>query len=153
MTLVGVESHQGGSQWDDYDECYYNPERFHPGNDLGAVNEHPEFADGLRDTGSRVLGIECLGMINKEHCDFAPGAEWHGRAERDHPLNRSRSEHFLKTIIELWRRNGVNGNVILNAGGEHILHIQDWIRDGSAERIARQRATYLHIQAPAYRAD
>lgn len=153
VTLVGVESHQGGCEWDDYDECYYNPERFNPGTDPHPVSEHPEFANSLRDSGATVVGVECLGMANKEHCDFAPGGQWHGRAERDHPLNRSRSEHFLKTLFELWRRNGGAGNVILNAGGDHISHIEDWIKDGTAERIAGQKATYLHIQAPAYRPD
>ena len=43
VTLVGVESHQGGCEWNDYDGTYYS-DRFNPGTDPNPVNAHPEFA-------------------------------------------------------------------------------------------------------------
>ena len=149
VTLIGVESHQGGRQWDDYSGKY--KDTFDMGENLEPVNDSPKFANSMRSSRAKVLGVECLGMLNQEQCDLATDDLWKGKPAKEHPFNQQRSEHFVRTLLELRSRHHLTGNLILNAGGDHISHIASWINDGTIERRARQKATYVRVRSPAYR--
>ena len=153
VTLIGVESHAGGFLWDDYEGKYYpfDQKRYDNGDDLSPLNTCPTFADRLRGSGATLVGVECRGMLNQQECDFAPGNEWHGKPAGDHPLNVLRSEHYIRTLLEMRSQRGLTGNLILNAGGAHISHIEQWIRNASIEAKAKGKAAYVRVRAPAYR--
>jgi hypothetical protein len=149
VTLIGVESHRGGLEWSDYDEGKYTT-GFDMGENQEPVNTRPQFADNMRASRAKVLGVECLGMSNQQEPDFYEGGSWHGKPMKDHPLDRQRSEHFVRTLFELRRRHKLDGNLILNAGGDHISHIAGFIKDGIIETLAQQKAAYVRARAPAY---
>ena len=153
VKIIGVESHRGGYEWDDYEGKYmpFDLDRFENGENLAPVNDCPKFADCLRSSRAKVLGVESIGMVNQQHCEFAQGGPWFGKPPKDHPLNATRSEHFIRTLLEMHTRRRLSGNLILSAGGDHNSHIEKWIADGSIENRARQKAAYVRVRVPAYR--
>jgi hypothetical protein len=149
VNLVGVESHSGGQEWDDYD-CIYK-DSFDNGDNRIPVNTCPAFADRMTALGTLVLGVECHGMLNNQHVDFDKEGDWSGKAVKEHPLNQERSRHFIRTLFQFRSRRCVVGNLILNAGSDHNSHIEQWIQDRSIEEIAGEKAAYVRLQAPACR--
>ncbi|MEI6781980.1 MAG: hypothetical protein WCQ21_13790 [Verrucomicrobiota bacterium] len=152
VTLIDVESHAGGYQWDDYEGKYhpFDQNRCDNGDNSSPLNTCPKFADSLRGAGATIVGVECRGMLDQQQCDFVPGGSWEGRPAGEHPLNALRSEHYIRTLLEMRSRRGLTGNLILNAGGAHISHIEQWIRDASIEAKANAKAAYVRACAPAY---
>jgi len=149
IELIGVESHEGGLEWNDYDEGRYT-DVFNMGANTAPVSTCPRFAESMRASRAAVRGVECLCMSNQEEVDFYPGGSWHGKPKRDHPLNKKRSEHFIRTLLELRSRQQLHGNVILNAGGDHNSDIASWIKDGTIEAKAGHKAAYVRVRAPAF---
>lgn len=148
VKLIGVESHAGGEEWDIHEERYNG--RFDMGEDANPVSDCPKFADEMRSSAAKVLGVESRSMSGEQQGDFRVGGSWYGKEEKGHPLNKKRSEHFVRTLFELRRRHNLNGNLILNAGGDHNSHIEGWVRDGTIEAKAGQKAAYVRLRAPAY---
>lgn len=148
VKLIGVESHAGGEEWDVHEERYNG--KFDMGEDTNAISDCPKFADEMRSSAAKVLGVESRSMSEEQQGDFCVGGSWYGKQEKHHPLNEKRSEHFLRTLFELRRRHDLTGNLILNAGGDHNSHIESWIKDGTVETKARHKAAYVRLRAPAY---
>lgn len=148
VMLVGVESHAGGKEWDGHEGRYNS--RFDLGEDKNAVSNCPGFANEMRSSSARVLGVESRSMSDEQQGDFCVGGSWYGKPEKDHPLNERRSEHFLRTLFDLRRTHGLSGNLVLNAGGDHNSHIAKWITEGSVAAKAGQAAAYVRLRAPAY---
>ncbi len=148
VTLIGVESHRGGEEWDDGN--YKNT--FDIGQNPEPVSDYAYFAERIRQQYPKtVFGVECLGMLNEQECNLSVDDNpWYGRQAKDHPLDECRSEHFVRTLLELRSRHGLSGNLILNAGGDHNSHIERWVKDGTIEAKARQKAAYVRLRAPAY---
>jgi len=142
--LIGVESHRGGREWDDFDGKYQDS--FDDGENPEPVNDWPKFADAMRSSNAKVVGVECYGMMRQQETESIT----EGISLRDHALNQLRSEHFIRTLVELHRRNGGNGNLILNCGGEHSSHINKWIEVGTIEARVGQKASYVSLRAPTY---
>jgi hypothetical protein len=149
VTLIGVESHSGGFEWDQFTEDYVydcdNDPPFDTGEDETPVNTWPMFAEATRLLSAKIVGVESWGMFAKQDSECKTVEE-----VRAHPLNAQRSEHFIKTLFELHARNGSVGNLILNAGSEHHNHIANWIADGSIKAKAGQKASYVRIRAGSY---
>lgn len=149
VTLVGVESHRGGFEW--FEGKYSS--RFDPGTNRMPVNRCPKFAEEMLKTHPGIVfGVECLGMSDEQECNCAVNDNpYFGKPIKDHPLDAARSQHFIYTLFEMQTRHGRGGNLILNAGGDHNSHIEQWIKDGSIEARARRKAAYVRVRAPAYR--
>jgi len=146
VSFAGVESEYGGCEWDDYDEKYRD--RFDRGDSGKQANEHPEFAGELKKYGVKVFGVECQGLSSALYCAATEG---NPQAIGNHPLNMARSEHFVRTLLQLREHHGLVGNVILNVGGNHNTHIASWISDGSIENRTGCKAAYVRLRAPAYK--
>lgn len=149
VTLIGVESHSGGFEWDQFTEDYVydcdDDPPFDAGEDETPVNTWPMFAEATRLLSAKVVGVESWGMLSKQDSECKTAEE-----VRAHPLNAQRSEHFIKTLFKLHARNGSVGNLILNAGSEHNHHIASWIADGSIAAKAGDNASYVRIRAESY---
>jgi len=148
VTLIGVESRYGGQEWDDSEGSYKRS--YDAGDKLVAANTCTTFADRMSSSAAKVRGVECFGLVGQMECESLPGGSWHGKPIKDHPLNEIRSEHFVRTVLELRSSLRLTGNIILNAGGNHNSHIEGWVRDGTIEAKARQEAAYVRVRAPAY---
>jgi len=146
VSFAGVESEYGGYEWDQYDEKYLD--RCDPGNRGVRANDYPGFASELKNSNVIVFGVECHGLS---------GALERVKSEQkllevgNHPLNVARSEHFIRTLFQLRLAHRLDGNMILNVGGNHNTHIAQWIGDGSIETKAGQKAAYVRLRAPAYK--
>ncbi len=148
IAFAGVESHTGGFKWDDCYQHTYTGE-FDSGENLTPVNSYPQFAEGLRRLGLPVFGVECQGLSNELECDLIDNPSGGPIASRQ--LNLARSEHFIRTLFQMRDKHGLDGNMILNVGGNHNTHICNWIQDGSIEARVGHRAAYVRLRAPAYR--
>jgi hypothetical protein len=148
ISFAGVESHVGGLKWDDCYRHQYTTE-FDNGINVTPINEYPQFADGLRNLGLPVFGVECQGLSNELECDLLDKPDDGPIANRQ--FNLARSEHFIRTLFRMRDEHGLHGNMILNVGGNHNTHISNWIRDGSIETKVGQKAAYVRLRAPAYR--
>ena len=145
VTLIGVESHEGGCKWDDLAGDYSKWD-YHNGEDAQAINDWPNFADAMRRSAWKVVGVECSYLFDQQQGDFL----FSNTQIQENRLNPDRSKHFIRTLLDLRSRNNLMGNLILNAGSEHQNHIEEWINDGTIESIAGQKASYVRLRASAY---
>jgi len=148
ISLIGVESHLGGYEWDDCFTHNYTS-RFDSGETSAPVNTYPQFAEAMKQTGAKVLGVECQGISNELECDLVDNPN--NGPIQDRKFNVARSEHFIRTLFQLRRHHNLAGNLILNVGGNHNSHIAKWIADGAIGTKAGQQAAYVRLRAPAYK--
>jgi hypothetical protein len=146
VSLVGVESHLGGFEWDDCSHRYSS--NFNNGENTTPFNTCPQFAEGMRKSGAKVLGVECRGLSNELECDFMNNPPPPPISDRQ--FNVDRSKHFIITLFQLRSKHGLDGNLILNAGGNHNSHIARWIQAGIIESITGVKSAYIRLRAPAY---
>jgi hypothetical protein len=147
VVLVGVESHLGGREWDQYEEGYLEDSEYGFVCEKTRTNTHPEFAYALAKIyPNMVYGVESFGLLGKIQSDYAVN---HPRAVdkevRDHEFQKERSRHFIKTLFEIYNKIYANGNLILNCGRDHNSHIEEWIEDGQIDEIAGIKARYIRI--------
>jgi hypothetical protein len=148
ISLIGVESHEGGLIWDDrYSHKYTS--NFDYGENPNPVNTYPQFADAMKQAGAKVLGVECRGISNELECNLVDNLN--GGPIKDRPFNIARSEHFIRTLFELRKRHNLAGHLILNVGGNHNTHIANWIKEEIIETKAGQQAAYVRFRVPAYK--
>ena len=144
VNIIGVESHSGGKQWDQYYKVYLDDEDFDERDDNVITNEWPNFAIELRENYANcIYGVECKGMFEKMYCNLVVN----DNEILDHPLNKERSKHFIKTLFELRRLYEKSGNLILNCGRDHNTHIVEMIRDNSITEITGYQANYIRFNA------
>lgn len=148
ISFAGVESRYGGYKWDD---CYHHvyTKNFDLGDSLTVANTHPQFAEGLSKYGLKVLGVECEGLSGELMSDLSDNPP--PPPTKDRTFNVARSEHFIRTLFQLRSAHRLNGNMILNVGGNHNTHIAQWIADESIETKVGQKAAYVRLRPPAYK--
>jgi hypothetical protein len=145
ISFVGVESLYGGCEWDDRSHMY--TDYFNDGCGLDLANEYPKFGDEIRNSGSRVLGVECYGLSSELMIDLADNPI--PPPIKDRHYNLMRSEHFIRTLFQLRSYHQMNGNMILNVGGNHNAHIENWINDQTIDMKVECKAAYVRLSAPA----
>jgi len=152
VQIIGVESHSGGKIYDIYEEKYIT--KYDYGKNSNPVNDYPKFAKEIMKYFPQIIfGVECEGMLDKIHCDLTVNDnQYYGKPIPQHPLNISRSEHFIRTLFELRLHHNIDGNLILNVGGNHNTDIENWIKNGSIESLVNQKACYVRLRAPEYKA-
>jgi hypothetical protein len=139
VEIIGVESHSGGKQWDQYYQEYMDDEEFDKSIDNIQVNNSPDFRNGLvKDYEDYLKGVECKGMLDKMECNSKISIT-------ENPLNIERSRHFIQTLFVKRKVLNLKGNLILNCGRDHNTHIADWIANGEIDNIAGFRANYIRI--------
>jgi hypothetical protein len=143
VKIIGVESHSGGKQWDEYDQVYIDDEHY----DYRIVNTCPDFANELSKTYNEyIYGVECEGMLNKIQCNLSvDDNQYFGIPIAEHPLNKERSKHFVQTLFEKRKQLNLKGNLILNCGTNHNTHIAEWIINGEIEQIVGYKSTYIRL--------
>lgn len=144
VKIVGVESHSGGRQWDQYYQEYLDEDDFEDDFDNIVTNGSPEFANLLKEKyyeNVHILGVECKGMLDKMSCTI------HNEEDlQDNALNIQRSRHFIKTLFELrTKKANQEGNLILNCGRDHNNHIENWIINGEIDEIVGCEAVYVRL--------
>ena len=126
------------AEWDDYYEKY--KDSFDDGENPERVNDWPNLADAMRSSSAKVVGVECLGMLNQQQAECPTQG-------KDHPLNQQRSEHFVRTLLELRSKYSLGGNLILNAEAANIIPT---LRNGSrTEPLKSKRGKRQDACAPA----
>jgi hypothetical protein len=146
--LVGVEGYEGGLEYDPVERQYlldnYIPGEINPVTLIGAA---PQFAQAMQAAGLVVVGVDCRGL-----CDFIELDEaWDPEVPRgNHPDHVHRTRHFLNTLFRERARLGRHGDVMLNAGRNHIERIVGMVADGTVDRISGVRASYVRLRHPAY---
>jgi hypothetical protein len=140
VNYIGVESHLGGYEWDT-EKQDYNYEEY---DNSFKLNGSALFTNNfIPEKRNYVYGVECYEIFNKIFIDLRMNKY---SDITIHPLNKLRSKHFLKTIIEKWNINQ-NGNLILNCGRDHNSHIEQWINNGTIDDIAGVKASYIRLNA------
>jgi hypothetical protein len=148
IDVVGVEGFEGGYQYDDYNGSY--TQEYIPGNitEEKKMSTHPEFAQAMKEDGRTVVGVDCRGLDSEIVSQIDTG-DYTG-AVKDHPNQKRRSEHMIKTLfLERARVNGT-GALLLNAGRNHIDDIKQWIDDNTIDAKAGTPASYIRIRSTAY---
>ncbi|MEJ8841513.1 hypothetical protein WG954_03905 [Lacibacter sp. H375] len=147
VEVIGVESHEGGFEWDESDETYY--EEFNDGNiNNQQTNTCPEFANSLKELLiTNIYGVECRGMLNKIECDLFDQSLFDANSIVNHPLQLGRSKHFIQTLFGHKIRNNKKGNLLLNCGSNHNSHIEQWIKSGEINAITNHPASYIRLNA------
>lgn len=151
VVLVGVESKAGGKDWDEETNEYVTndlKEKFYTEVLLRDFKSScTKFADELSEEYSHlVFGVESIGMSDKVTSDICyEKQENMSNAILNHPLTRERSKHFIKSLFEIYSKNNLKGNLILNCGRNHNSDIQDLIKSGEIDKIAGLRANYIRI--------
>lgn len=143
VKLIGVESHSGGAQWDQYDQIYIEGEYY----EKEIVNTCPDFANGLtHHKKAKIVGVECRDMLDKIQCELTvKDNPNYGKSVPEHPLNKERSKHFIKTLFEKRNELGGHGNLILNCGSNHNSDIENLIINGEIEKIVGFKASYIRL--------
>lgn len=149
VVLVGVESLAGGRSWDpenqEYSNDYFN-KKFDDHLAKGYKNTVTKFADEVeKHSRSIVCGVESFGMMHRIGEDCLEGNFHFGKDVSLHPLNESRSKHFIETLFENYNLKGLQGNLILNCGSNHNSHIEQWVINGEIDDIVGIRANYIRI--------
>lgn len=149
VVLVGVESHSGGQEWDQYDECYIDEFEYHLVSKSTATNTCPEFANSLvQFHPNKVYGVESFGLLSRIETDYGEGnIRSLGVDVRSHVFQRERSRHFIRTLFDMHEKFNLDGNMILNCGSDHNSHIEEWIRSGEIEEISRKRASFIRLNS------
>lgn len=147
VVLVGVESHYGGFVWDEYERGYTDEENYSLVSIKTITNTQPKFATSIKDKYPKIVfGVECLGLLNNIEMDYI-----HKRVNNiplpDHPFQRERSKHFIKTLFRIMSKSNLEGNLILNCGRDHNTHIEEWIVSGEIHDIAGFKASYIRLNA------
>lgn len=151
IALVGVESLAGGKEWDEETEDYVvddSNERYYKEYILKDWKSNcTKFSDEvIKISHEIVLGVESVGMMNKVEVDIIDSNPIdQSAAIRSHPLTRLRSKHFISTIGEKYKRDNLNGNIILNCGSEHNDHIIEWVNSGEIDTIIGMHANYVRL--------
>lgn len=146
--LVGVEGYEGGLAYDSAERKYllddYINGDISPATQIGAA---PHFALAMQAAGLVVVGVDCRGL-----CDYIENDPAFDPSELkgNHPDQVHRTRHFLNTLFRERARLGKDGDVMLNAGRNHIDRIVGMIADGTVDRIAGARASYVRLRHPAY---
>lgn len=145
ITLIGVESHSGGLKWDQYDQVYLEDELYK----MEVVNTCPDFANGLLiNHEEKIIGVECSDMLDKIYCNqIVMDNPHYGKPIPEHPLNKERSIHFIKTLFEKRNELGLQGNLILNCGSNHNLDIEELIINHKIDDIVDIKASYVRLNA------
>jgi len=121
-------------------------------------NDSPRLADHFKNAGLDNMGIvvegdavEVTGIespeIYKQMTDDTFDMD-----EADiggYPLNYLRSYYYLAALFRNRRLENRSGNMVLNAGKDHIDHIVQLIKWGGADQLAGMPATYMRV-ASAY---
>lgn len=149
VEIIGVESHSGGKQWDEYKGVYSSDEQYDESINNIFVNDCPDFADELsKNYKDRIYGVECIGMLNRIQCDLTVNDnEYFGKPIAEHPLNKERSKHFILTLFKIRNCLNLKGNLALNCGGNHNSHIKEWIENGTIDEITNCKANYIRLNA------
>lgn len=151
IAIVGVESLAGGKSWDFenriYSESYPN-KKF---DDLFVKrykSDCTKFADEIKKLNPSIIcGVESFGMTHVIEEDFLPGGLFEGKEITDHPLNKERSKHFIKTLFEKRNELGLDGNLILNCGSNHNSDIEEWVNNNEIHSITGFKASYIRLNA------
>lgn len=133
VRLIGVESH--------------HPADVGIGEQAGDVVD-PTFANDLSgNPDADIAGVESLELFGLMDNDTGamPPAEIAA-----YPVNYLRSYFFLTALFRHRRHRAVNGNIVLNAGRNHINHIRQLIGWGGAHQLAGTAARYVHIRPTAF---
>ncbi len=148
--LVGVEGYDGGLVFDQDHRMYrmdeYTLGEIGPGRLIG---DAPQFAQAMQEAGLTVVGVDCRGL-----CDYIEVDDsWEPDPPEpigNHPDQFLRTRHFLNTLFRERARLGRQGDIILNAGRNHIDRIVAMVADGTVDQIAGSRASYIRIRHPDY---
>lgn len=146
--LVGVEGYEGGLAYDPVDRKYllddYILGGITPGTQIGNA---PQFAQAMQAAGLVVVGVDCRGL-----CDYIENdPAWDPQEPiGNHPDHVHRTRHFLNTLFRERARLGRHGDMMLNAGRNHIDRIVGMVADGTVDRVAGVRASYVRLRHPAY---
>lgn len=136
VRLIGVESHHvddvgmGDQCSDVVDPTFANQFNGH---------EHADVAG--------VESAELFGVMNDDTVEMPVGEI------AVYPMNYLRSYYFLMALFRHRRRRGLGGNMVLNAGRNHIDHIRQLVAWGGAHQLAGTAASYIHIRATAFPAE
>lgn len=149
VVIVGVESLAGGKSWDSekqrYSENYSNKKM----DDYYAniyKSDHAKFINELNINYSKYIhGVESFGMMHRIGEDFLAGKDYYETEIPDHPLHKTRSEHFIRTLFEYYTLKNLKGNLILNCGSNHNAHIEEWVNNNEIDEIVNFRANYIRI--------
>jgi len=148
IDLVGVEGFEGGFRYDDFQGDYtqdYIDGDLDPAKQIGT---HPEFANAIKEDGRKVVGVDCRGLDSEIVSQIATG-EYAGEV-KDHPNQKRRSEHMIKTLFRERARLMCPGAMILNAGRHHIDDLKVWIDDNTIDGRTGTSAAYILVRAAAY---
>lgn len=148
VSIIGVESLAGGKKWDeeinDYSEEGF-ADKLEAKYYTDWKSSCTKFADELNiDNLEKVFGVECIGMMNKIETDLYDGVY---ECVTNHPLNRKRSKHFIRTLFEKRNELKLEGNIVLNCGSNHNSDIESMIISGKIEEIADCKASYIRLNA------
>jgi hypothetical protein len=155
VELVGVESRFGGQFWSEKTRTYGGPP-----NEIRLYNDQVELANNQNALiatrinmferwvnqieGITFTGIDSLNMTNVIS-DLWNNREINEETMVNHPINIMRSIHFIKTILEVHNDEQINGNIIINCGRDHNIHIENMINNPEIEIISAHRASYVRI--------
>lgn len=149
VVLVGVESWAGGKSWDPEDQIYsetYSNKKMDDYYAKQYKSDKAKFVNELKNNHSNLIyGVESFGMMHRIGEDFMEGNLYYGTEVSDHPLHKSRSAHFIKTLFENYNYENLKGNLILNCGSNHNTHIEEWVSNGEIDSIANFKANYVRI--------
>lgn len=129
VEIAGVEGYEGGRCYDDYKNAYVE-KRVPAGiGEEARIGDYPRFASALDSAGHLVVGVDCRGLSNMIETDLYDGT-WEGTIA-DHPNQRRRSEHFVRTLNEEAQSRSLAGDLLLNAGAAHNDHIVELLQTDS----------------------
>jgi hypothetical protein len=142
VRLIGVESHHPsdmgiGDQASDLVEATF----------ANHFNDLPGVVVAEQDEMLNVRGVESRELFELMEQDTVDIPE----ADRAvYPVNYLRSYYFLLALFRHRRRLELDGNLVLNAGRNHIDHIRQLVAQGGAQQLAGTAASYIHIRATAF---
>jgi hypothetical protein len=148
--LVGVEGYDGGLVFDQ-DHRMYRADEYMLGEirDETLIGDAPQFAQAIQAAGLMVVGVDCRGLSDYIQVDesWAPEPP---EPIGNHPDQYLRTRHFLNTLFRERARLRRHGDVILNAGRNHVDRIVAMVADGTVDQLAGARASYVRIRHAAY---
>ena len=149
VDLVGAESFAGGRSWDSENQKYSNDYSNKKMDDYYAKiykNSVTKFADEVSQfSNSIVCGVESFGMMHRIGEDCLEGNLHFEKDVSTHPLNESRSKHFIQTLFEVRTNLNLKGNLILNCGSNHNADLEKLINSGEIDEITMVKANYIRL--------
>ena len=93
-------------------------------------------------------GIEVVGVDSRELSSQIDKECQQGKwTAKDHPFQKLRSEHMVKTIIQQLQAHGNVKAAILNAGADHNDHIQTIVSGAKCNQVGADFVSFVRVRS------